>query len=295
MQTKLGETTGDGLVAVITAFDQAHELFGRKILRLAAALKKNCHIIVHASSPIQKRLFLYGGSLPGDPVKTHRAAIEDWVKLVVQPIQEKRPNATFEIIWDNDLTDILAPQLLRRRSRWVVLYSSAESIPRHYLEVTREVQNPVLVMRGREWNSQVRLFAAIDPMHEHDRPQQTDNVICKYAQQLELHMSARLDLGHCYFVPPYLRQHERSIQTIHREALDKYIRERRLQANPRHLLEGETAASLARFIKEKHVDIVILGSIARGLLGRTIVGSTAEKLLQISRHDMLLVRGDHGA
>ncbi len=57
-----------------------------------------------------------------------------------------------------------------------------------------------------------------------------------------------------------------------------------------HLLEGNPATEIARFAKEKNVDLIVMSSHGRTGLGRLLMGSVAESVTRDAECPVLIVK-----
>jgi nucleotide-binding universal stress UspA family protein len=62
--------------------------------------------------------------------------------------------------------------------------------------------------------------------------------------------------------------------------------------NRLHLIKGEPETVISWFCKEKKVDVLVLGTIARTGLGAALIGNTAETLVSKVECSILAVKPD---
>jgi universal stress protein E len=56
--------------------------------------------------------------------------------------------------------------------------------------------------------------------------------------------------------------------------------------------EREVIVSLPAFLAEQDASVLVMGAVSRSALDRFLVGSTAEKLLDIVDQDVLIIKPD---
>ena len=56
------------------------------------------------------------------------------------------------------------------------------------------------------------------------------------------------------------------------------------------LKEKETYQAILEYVDEAHIDILVVGAVARGLLDRILVGSTVERILDQLHADLMVVK-----
>ncbi|MFC6672356.1 universal stress protein [Marinobacterium aestuariivivens] len=57
-----------------------------------------------------------------------------------------------------------------------------------------------------------------------------------------------------------------------------------------HLLKGESHVTLPRFAQEQDIDVMVMGSVARGFIDRLLLGSTVERVLDELACDILVIK-----
>ena len=94
--------------------------------------------------------------------------------------------------------------------------------------------------------------------------------------------------------PEELFELKNSLRTDRLNGLQNVLRLSRLHFAEQniHLLEGETVAVLKRFLDDYHVDVLVMGSIARSGIPGLLIGNMAEKVLQTVKCTVLVVKPD---
>src|SRR5690606_21706366 len=82
---------------------------------------------------------------------------------------------------------------------------------------------PLLLVKPREIGAKPNVLAAVDPLHERDKPADLDRAILAFAGELARAAGGRLHVLHAFdtaLTPPELIA---DLQSKHREALDKLL------------------------------------------------------------------------
>lgn len=95
---------------------------------------------------------------------------------------------------------------------------------------------------------------------------------------------------HSCFVPSYLLSSKKDIVLHHRANIRDFMEEGGFGKISYTMINGEPSSSLRKYIKDNRVDILAIGSVARGFLDRQVIGSTTENILSNTPCDLLLVR-----
>lgn len=146
-----------------------------------------------------------------------------------------------------------------------------------------------------------RILAAVDPLDEHGKPHALNNDILKTAIALSMQCDARLDVVNAYEFVPVASEYEYmgwmpdltlygELRKVHAEALYKLGRQYSIPPANMHVLDGDPARAIAGFAAEKHVDLVVMGSIYRSGLKHLLIGSTAEGVFDSLACDVLVLK-----
>ncbi|MBN1237221.1 MAG: universal stress protein [Gammaproteobacteria bacterium] len=166
---------------------------------------------------------------------------------------------------------------------------------------------PLLLVKPRPMGSPPTLLAAVDPMHEHDKPSALDRSILSFASDLAAKLHGRLHVLHAYDTAPVLAAASAttpvamasvpvadiasSLESEHRAALEALVADYPgIDAAGVHLEEGAPSRCIAHKAAEHAVDFVVMGAVSRSGLQRIFVGSTAEQTLDRLPCDLIVVK-----
>jgi nucleotide-binding universal stress UspA family protein len=128
----------------------------------------------------------------------------------------------------------------------------------------------------------------------------TADAALDYALGLARKLGARITVVHAYEIPSLgapevlvlATDWTKQFEVVAREHLDKVIarvREVGLDAEP-VLRKGAAWREIVAAAKDIKADMVVVGSEGRGLVGRTLLGSVAEKVVRAAPCAVLVVR-----
>ncbi|MEW5865134.1 MAG: universal stress protein [Pseudomonadota bacterium] len=112
-----------------------------------------------------------------------------------------------------------------------------------------------------------------------------------YAEPLEVHL---LNVQHPF--PGTIRGvHRQAQEAHHEEGMKALAAARRILDEAgvpyqHHIAVGEPADTIVRYVKEKAVDQVVMGTHGRGAVVGLLLGSVASKVLQLVEVPVLLVK-----
>lgn len=169
----------------------------------------------------------------------------------------------------------------------------------------RSCPAPLLLVKEHDLSPTPTILAAVDPMHEHDKPAELDRSILAFAKELASAVSGQLHVLHSYDTAPILAAAADSPGTAisipaaeltagmereHREALDRLLAAYPVDADHVHLIEGPPHQVLIDTARDQQADVVVMGAVSRSGLKRIFVGSTAERTLDRLPCDLIVVK-----
>ncbi|MEE8305736.1 MAG: universal stress protein [Gammaproteobacteria bacterium] len=227
------------------------------------------------------------------------------------PLRSHGLNVSVEAHWDHPLHEGILRQIEANAPDLVVKDTHYHpAIKRSVFSNTdwnlmRQCPVPLLLVKPTELGGRVSIVAAVDPMHEHDKPARLDRTILDAAETLcsatdgELHVIHAFDpagryvmsAGSMGMAPPIpIEELVESLRTQHTDAMDRLMDDYSVPSENIHLLEGEPRELLVNQAEALHADIVVIGAVARGALKRFVMGSTAEQVLDRIPCDLLIIK-----
>jgi universal stress protein E len=169
----------------------------------------------------------------------------------------------------------------------------------------RRCSGPLLLVKPRTIAAPPRILAAVDPLHEFDKPAELDHAILACGTELATAIGGRLEVFHAFDPAPAVaaaagsmaspiaipvRELTEALEQTHRAALEALLRSYPVAGGGVHLRCGVAAEQLLGISRRLPADIVIMGAIARSALKRVLIGNTAERVLDRLPCDLLIVK-----
>ena len=154
----------------------------------------------------------------------------------------------------------------------------------------RSCPAPLLLVKPRDIGGSPTVLAAVDPLHERDKPADLDHAILAFAGELARATSGRLHVLHAFdsaLTPPELVP---ELEKRHRDALDKLLADSGVSDADVHFEQSAPHRALANVAEQAGIDFVVMGAISRSGLERIFVGSTAERVLDRLPCDLVVVK-----
>ena len=171
----------------------------------------------------------------------------------------------------------------------------------------RSCPAPLLLVKPRDIAATPRVMAAVDPVHEHDKPADLDQEILTRAEELCFAAEGELHVFHAYDPAPAIAAATTTMVTPisapvselteelahrHRKAFDELMAERPARSFKSHIHQGSPEKLLIALAEQLKADFVVMGAVSRRGLKRAFIGSTAERVLDHLPCDLLIVKPD---
>lgn len=213
-------------------------------------------------------------------------------------------DAELHLVFEQRSLPFLSNLILDTNPRLVVVHGQATSLlqrltitPLHWT-LLRKAPCPVLCVSDAAWPASPAVVAAID-VDEDDAPLNT--AVLSQADALASALGGHTHAVHVAEFPDEalitLSESELVVtlptpaQVIEKksQALNALAEAQLAGTAETAVLEGVPAMQLAQYM-EAHPGVLVLGSVYRGAIKRLLLGSTAERILQHSENDVLVVK-----
>jgi universal stress protein E len=149
------------------------------------------------------------------------------------------------------------------------------------------------------------VVAAVDPLHERDKPAELDHKILMTAKELCSALAGEVHVFHAFDIAPVLavstnsmtmpislpiQELTDSLKQEHAEALYSLTDSYTIERSKVHMHQGGTRELLVALTDQLRADLVVMGAVSRGRLQRLFLGSTAEDVLDRLSCDVLIVK-----
>ena len=158
---------------------------------------------------------------------------------------------------------------------------------------------PVLVVRAEAGASYTTVVAGVDPGRAHDKPEGLDTHIVEQAKAIADLFDAQIRVLHCApSVPTFIRDPriEAEMRTVSiairdelETSLDAMIKATGLPEDAVSVVAGRPDDVLAARATEEGT-LVVIGTVSRGPIEGSLIGSTAARVLREEGGDVLIVK-----
>jgi universal stress protein E len=225
----------------------------------------------------------------------HRNRLDE----LAAPLRERGLAVTVDVAWEYPLGEAIVRRT-ERGAPWLVAKDTHHHnvIQRTILSNTdwhliRNCPAPLLLVKARPIGASAKVLAALDPLHEHDRPAVLDDRIFEFASALARDARGELHVVHACAMPMGLQlppaAHAMILQE-HRAAMTRFLATHPVANDRVHLLEGLAHECLQKAAAETGADFVVMGAVARRGLNRIFIGSTAQRVLDRLPCDLVIIK-----
>jgi len=171
----------------------------------------------------------------------------------------------------------------------------------------RSCAAPLWLVKPRDVPENPIFVAAVDPLHEHDKPAALDDEILNLGKTLADATGAELRAFHSYdprmaiasatanaYIPVSLpfEELEEQLVTEHKKRFDEITEKHEIDSRNSHLAAGLIHEELPEFCGNIDAAVVIMGAVSRNRWKRLFIGATAERTLEHLPCDLLIVKPD---
>lgn len=230
---------------------------------------------------------------------------------LAKPLRERGLGTAIDVTWDHPLHDGITRKVAEARPDLVVKDTHYHPAIRRSIfsntdwHLIRRCPTPLMLVKSTSRPEIGSIVAAVDPVHERDKPAALDHRIVETAQMLTRIVGGTLDVVHAFDpAPAYavsadamsfpiaepINELVDGLREQHKRALAELLERYRLDAPRIHLAEGDARAALISTVDELEADLLVMGSVSRNAIQRMLLGSTAEAVLDHIPCDLLIVK-----
>jgi len=239
-------------------------------------------------------------------LREHENSLEELAKTY----RDKGLTVDVDARWEHPLDESILAKVAENESILVVKDTQFHSPTRQSIfsnvdwSLMRHCRQPLLLTKPRTVDAAPTILAAVDPVHSHDKPAELDHAIIVAAQTVADAVNGSLHLFHSFdpmptvsaatrWSPPLQVDVEKKVEDErqrHRDAMETLLSSYSIPNEHVHFHEGTPHDQLVGAAIQNEADIVVMGSVSRGMLKRAVVGSTAERVLDRIPSDLLLIK-----
>lgn len=289
--------------------DESTDSLLDKALRLGQAAEAGIELFKCGYQSYPSSMNMVGPAMLENLQHQQLRSMEEELDTIATRYRRTNPGITTDVAWARDITDGVLTKAERYQPD-LLLHEVAEHphllhrilVPQDW-QLLRESRVPLLLCKERPWPDRMRLVAAIDPFHAHDEAAAMDHRILAYARLMADCLGAELHILHTYAAIPQsaifddtvvgdFESMQKRIKEEHETRLQQVVQafDPAFDLNLLHVMEGEIHQKLPEFVRQQGMSLVVMGSLARGMLDRLLLGSSVERVLDAVSCDILVLK-----
>lgn len=238
-------------------------------------------------------------------------ALEQRLEALAAPLRKAGLEVGTDLRWDKPLHEGIVRKALDCGATMVLKDTHQhQALKRSVFSNTdwnllRTCPVPLWLVKPREIPGEPTIAAAVDPLNTHGKPAELDQDILAIARRLQLATGGDLHVIHSFDPMPAIAGAAPGVATPisvpaddiseelerhHRKALEALVYGQDVDDAHVHLLRGPARQVLPDHAREAGVDVVVMGTVARGALRRAFLGSTAEQVLDQLPCDIVAIK-----
>lgn len=240
-------------------------------------------------------------------IDTHKKRLEK----LAQGIAAGGVSVFVDASWDHPLHDGIVRKVIRSAPDIVFKDTHYHAAIKRSIfsntdwNLIRDCPAPLLLVKPQGFDEPLSIIAAVDPVHERDKPAELDRKILDTARTLSEQLGADLHVLHGFDPSPAyavsadsmafpisapINEMMDALKTKHEIAVEELLKDQNVPESRVHVLEGDTREVMIGLVEKLDADIVVMGAVSRGALQRLVLGSTAEHVLDHVPCDLLIVK-----
>ncbi len=302
-------TEGDRILVVVDPTADAQPAFERGLWlaeRLGAALEL---FICDYDAHLAGKRFYDADSL-GRARETRLEADGARLAALAAQAEARGVPASVDVQWDHPLHAGIVRKTAATRPAFVLKDTHYHELIRRSIfsntdwQLIRECPAPLWLVKPHEPATRPVFLAAVDPLHERDKPADLDREIVALARRLGDALGGRLELFHAFDpTPAFAASGDANgialaapdgvldeLRVMHAEAVRALAAAHGVPDARVHVLDGGTRELLVDLVGRLAADCVVMGAVSRNALQRLFLGSTAEEVLDRLPCDVLVVK-----
>jgi universal stress protein E len=254
-------------------------------------------------------------SRPGGTAEEARAILVDRhrrrLEQIAEPLRAEGLTVVVDARWDYPLHDSIVRKAQDVGADLVIKDTHYHSVLKRSIfsntdwSLIRNCAAALWLVKPRQPGQRPCFVAAVDPLHERDKPAELDNRIVATAQALGGALNGEVHVFHAFDVAAAiavttdtmsmpialpLNELADAMRAQHTEAVARLCKQHGVPAERAHVHQGSTRQLLLTLTEQLRADAVVMGAVSRSGLKGLFLGNTAEDVLDRLHCDLIIVK-----
>ena len=240
-------------------------------------------------------------------IDRHRRRLEQ----LAEPLRAEKLDVGVDARWDYPLHDSIVRKALDVGADVVIKDTHYHSVLKRSIfsntdwSLIRNCAATLWLVKPRAPGQKPCLVAAVDPLHERDKPAELDNRILATARALAGSLNGEVHAFHAFDVAAAiaistdamsmpialpLNELTDAMRAQHTDAVARLCKQHGVPPERTHVHQGGTRALLLTLTEQLRADAVVMGAVSRSGLKGLFLGNTAEDVLDRLHCDLIIVK-----
>jgi len=232
---------------------------------------------------------------------------EEWLNTLAAPYLEEGLKITCQVLWHNRPFQAAIQLILKNGYDLLIKSTHPHSQLSAILftptdwNLLRKCPIPLLLVKADSWTENTNILCAIDCKSIQDSEQHDlSESILTEANDIAAMIKSNIHIVNAYPSPPMNIMmelpefdpihYEDGLKKIHQETLDEYAKKYNIDPKNTHLCQGLPEDVISDVANELDATLVILGSVGHSGIGATLLGHTAEQVIDKLNSDLLALK-----
>ena len=232
---------------------------------------------------------------------------QEWLSTLAAPYIEQGLKIRSEVCWHNrpfqaaiqlilkDSYDLLIKSTHPHSQLSAILFTPTD------WNLLRKCPIPLLLVKADSWPENANILCAIDCKNiQDDEQHDLSESILTEANDIAAMIKSNVHIVNAYPSPPMNIMmelpefdpihYEDGLKKIHQETLNEYAKKYNIDPKNTHLHQGIPEDVISNVANELDAALVILGSVGHSGIGATLLGHTAEQVIDKLNSDLLALK-----
>ena len=242
-------------------------------------------------------------------IDRHRRRLEQ----LAAPLRAENLDVDVDARWDYPLHDSIVRKAVDAGADLVIKDTHYHSVLKRSIfsntdwSLIRNCGATLWLVKPRPPGQRPCFVAAVDPLHQHDKPAELDQRILTTARTLSDSLNGEVHAFHAFDVAAAiavstdamsmpislpLNELTDAMRAEHTDAVARLCKQHDVPPERTHVHQGSTRQLLLTLTEQLRADAVVMGAVSRSGLKGLFLGNTAEDVLDRLHCDLIIVKPD---
>lgn len=272
-----------------------------RAIMLAKTTQANIRVLINCHSILGGKSYFVGDSPTS--IATPKSVLQEQIlSSITEEFAANGVSVSFDLIESKSVVESIVEYVAEVNADLVLKSTHSHSDLRKSIftntdwQLIRKCSIPIWFSKTGRWFPQGKIIAAVDPMHSQTETVEFESTLINFAEYVGLIAEHSVCVFHAYYVGAESRYGKvvpiagnGSLQAQHNQAVYRLLAAHNVNPENVQISAGDVSEKLLSYLHSIRSNLLVIGALSRSRLGRAILGSTAEKVLDETPCDVLVV------